>query len=362
LDLDALEGLVVKGTSTKLEKGYLRLTSAPNPAEVRPEQVLRQALGRIIAITAGRQPWPASAGKESQHYFYLNDQLKAIRQDLTVQHIKNDLTVQVYETHARAALEYGDFSEYNQCQTKLAQLYADGHAGCHAEFTAYRLLYQTVHIHLREGRKLLGTMGAVLGNREVAVAGTPEVQHALKVREALATGKDKQFFELYRTCPHLGRALLDVAAGPLRWKALNVLVRSHKPTSLPLLFLSTTLGFYLAPQAAAAEAAGGAGSSEAAVAEQLGGLGVQGGEGPAPGSSSTVMVGECAGSEDEQQGMAVALAWAKAHGAVFDKEEDLSRCVLVTKACASSLAIPKDSSKVAHGDANLGYEDFLAAL
>ena len=95
LDLDALEGLVVKGTSTKLEKGYLRLTSAPNPAEVRPEQVLRQALGRIIAITAGRQPWPASAGKESQHYFYLNDQLKAIRQDLTVQHIKNDLTVQV---------------------------------------------------------------------------------------------------------------------------------------------------------------------------------------------------------------------------------------------------------------------------
>ena len=153
------------------------------------------------------------------------------------------------------------------------------------------------------------------------------------MREALATGKYKQFFELYRTCPHLGRALLDVAAGPLRWKALNVLVRSHKPTSLPLLFLSTTLGFYLAPQAAAAEAAaaGGAGSSEAAVAEQLGGLGVQGGEGPAPGSSSTVMVGECAGSEDEQQGMAVALAWAKAHGAVFDKEEGELACREVGK-------------------------------
>jgi hypothetical protein len=97
LDLDALGDFAVKGTSTKLEKRYLRLTSAPNPAEVRPEAVLRQALARLVAIVAGRQPWPASAGKESQHYFYLNDQLKAIRQDLTVQHIKNELTVQVIE-------------------------------------------------------------------------------------------------------------------------------------------------------------------------------------------------------------------------------------------------------------------------
>jgi hypothetical protein len=50
----------------------------------------------------------------------------------------------VYEAHARAALEYGDQAEYNQCQAQLALLYAAGQPGAHAEFAAYRLLYQAV--------------------------------------------------------------------------------------------------------------------------------------------------------------------------------------------------------------------------
>jgi SAC3 family protein LENG8/THP3 len=86
--------LRITGTGTFLEKPYLRLTSIPDPSSVRSEAVLKKAVEFV------KQKWKQGAG-----WHYVTDQFKSIRQDLTVQGIYNEFTVQVYETHARLCLE-----------------------------------------------------------------------------------------------------------------------------------------------------------------------------------------------------------------------------------------------------------------
>ncbi len=85
----------VVGTSSKLEKSYLRLTSAPDPKTVRPLSTLVQTLELL------KKKW-----RTENNYSYICDQFKSMRQDLTVQRIKNEFTVKVYEIHARIALEW----------------------------------------------------------------------------------------------------------------------------------------------------------------------------------------------------------------------------------------------------------------
>ncbi|KAB2022505.1 hypothetical protein ES319_D07G216000v1 [Gossypium barbadense] len=97
IDWDAL---TVRGTCQEIEKRYLRLTSAPDPSTVRPEEILEKALLMVQ--------------NSQKNYLYTCDQLKSIRQDLIVQRTRNHLTVKVYEAHARFALEVGDLPEYNQ--------------------------------------------------------------------------------------------------------------------------------------------------------------------------------------------------------------------------------------------------------
>lgn len=125
----------IVGTLTALEKRYLRLTSAPDPSTVRPQKALEKSLNFVLD----------NFRNSDKLYLYINDQLKAIRQDLTVQHIKNDFTVKVYEIHGRIAIEHNDLGEFNQCLSQLRYLYSLNTEADHYkhtyEFQCYQALY-----------------------------------------------------------------------------------------------------------------------------------------------------------------------------------------------------------------------------
>ena len=182
----------VVGTCQTLEKKYFRLTSAPIPSQVRPEPILRQTLDLL------KKKW-----KKEGNYSYICDQFKSMRQDLTVQRIKNEFTVTVYEIHARIALEKGDLGEYNQCQTQLRALYASNLGGNPVEFKAYRILY-FIHTCNRTA------LNDVLADLTIAEKQQKAIKHALDVRSSLALGNYNRFFRLYLDTPNMGAYLMDM--------------------------------------------------------------------------------------------------------------------------------------------------------
>ncbi|XP_039849838.1 SAC3 family protein A-like isoform X2 [Panicum virgatum] len=288
LDWDAL---TIKGTCQKIEKQYLRLTRAPDPAEVRPEDILEKALHMVET--------------SEENYLYKCDQLKSIRQDLTVQRIQNELTVKVYESHARLAIQSGDLPEYNQCQSQLKRLYG-GLKGCNLEFSAYNLL--CVMLHSNSKRDLLSSMASL--PKEAKKDAT--VKHALEVLSAVFSGNYILFFKLYKVAPNLNSCLMDLYAERMRFEAIKCMSKSYCPT-VPIRYAAQVLGF----------------------------LGID-----------EVYETNGAGLEEFKKLL-------KAHGAVLSVDND-GEVQIDTKVSSTSLYMPEPENAVSHGDASLAVDDFLA--
>lgn len=206
-DSDTDTGPIV-GTNQSLEKSYFRLTAPPKPETVRPQHVLEKTLDLL------RKKW-----REEKNYNYICNQFKSLRQDLTVQHIKNAFTVRVYEIHARIALEKGDLGEYNQCQTQLKALYLQGLGGHPGEFLAYRILYFVYTCNKTD-------MNDLLAELTPADKAQDAVKHALDVRSALALGNYHKFFRLYLQAPNMGAYMMDMFIERERLNALANISRA----------------------------------------------------------------------------------------------------------------------------------------
>ncbi|KAK6202401.1 uncharacterized protein RJT21DRAFT_19432 [Scheffersomyces amazonensis] len=143
----------IVGRCQDLEKNYLRLTSEPDPSRVRPQAVLEKSVKFVL-----------NKYSENKTYSYIINQFKSIRQDLTVQHLKNDFAIYVYELNAKISLENGDLGEFNQCQSQLKYLYylkreKDSKLNnkffrWEAELLVYRIIYMLITNNHSEMSKL----------------------------------------------------------------------------------------------------------------------------------------------------------------------------------------------------------------
>ncbi|KAH9939138.1 SAC3/GANP/Nin1/mts3/eIF-3 p25 family-domain-containing protein [Amylocystis lapponica] len=213
----------IVGTSQDIFKDYLRLTSEPKPEQIRPFSVLQETLNQL------KKRW-----REKTKYSWICSQFKSLRQDLTVQRIKNQFTVSVYEIHARMALEVGDMVEYNQCQAMLRNLYELGIPGKVEEFTAYRIL---MLLHGRNRSDLNLYVGQLTDSQK----SHPAVRHALDVQRALAMGNYHSLFSLYVTAPNMGAYIMDHFIDRERVRALMVMSKAYP--SLALSFIQNELAF-----------------------------------------------------------------------------------------------------------------------
>lgn len=217
------------GTCTNLEKPYLRLTTVPDPSQIRPESILNKSLQML------KMKWK----NKQADYNFISEQFRSIRQDMTIQHIENEFTIKVYETHARIALESLDLDQFNQCQTALISLYKQNIKGSEIEFLAYRIIYSALQ-GIRYELEIL--IKEIYKTRKEIKEKHFEIGHAWKVMKAINSNNYFEFFKLYKIAPNMGSYLMDPFLPRLRIKALQQVALGYY-TEVNLSFLSSKLAY-----------------------------------------------------------------------------------------------------------------------
>jgi hypothetical protein len=238
----------LKGKNPELEKSFLRLTEEADASCVRPVSVLKKALDMV-----------KERYKEDEDYTYACDQLKSIRQDLTVQNIRNRFSAHVYEVHGRIALEQGDLNEYNACQCRLQEMRKEGISISDDEFMCYRLLY-SLHVdskvemqsalfeyeatrwHVHSHSSSASASSSFLSSEDQeGDTGDSNTRFAIDVICALRAQNMNQFLRLYSEPPRQAMYLMDHLLLRVRKEAFESIVKAY--LSLPVGVCTRLMGF-----------------------------------------------------------------------------------------------------------------------
>jgi len=192
---------------------------------VRPEKVLREWLPILL-----------STWRNGKNYQYFCDQLKSIRQDLTVQRIQNEFTINVYEIHARMALENDDSLEFAVCLSQLESLSKLGLSfDSLLEFISYRLLLSATSNDILE-------INIIMNSLSDSQKSDKRITHALNVINSMLSENYRSYFQLVGQSSQLTQSILKPLNERIRSYAIKAIAKAYRP-NVPLSFIKNELRF-----------------------------------------------------------------------------------------------------------------------
>ena len=218
LQLEEEDTRPIVGTSTNLEKQYLRLAGDQDidPSMLRPLPILKESLRFCL-----------NKYSQNDDYEYISEQLRSIRQDLSVQHIEDTFNVEVYETHAKLALLNKDWGNFNQSMGQLEILYSHklGTFENICEFWKYRIIYLF-------GVDDIDGLCSFIPRINNNVIRSKDIQFALRIWKIAESGEWMKFFSIMKKAnPHVA-SVMSLKAISLRAVALSCICRAVRPLTL----------------------------------------------------------------------------------------------------------------------------------
>lgn len=122
------------GQCKSIQKFFFRLTSLPEPKNVRSFSVIKCTYAYILYKY-----------NQDRNYKYVNEQFRSLRQDLNIQSILHTDVINIYETNIRICIVNNDLFQFLQCINKLFEMYQKLNINkSKVEFMCYKMIYLTL--------------------------------------------------------------------------------------------------------------------------------------------------------------------------------------------------------------------------